>query len=290
MVKIRFLNCLFLTWISALSANQTVSIQYDPSSLQTSYAVKILTQTLSNNGYLVQSGNADLRIGFKMDSTLGEEAYILRPSKKTITITGGDGRGVIYGAFSLAEDLRNGIPIDKIQTKRESTPLHFRAIKFDLPWDTYRHSCSLTQHQETCSDLKYWEAFLDMMAENRLNALTLWNLHPYTFLIKPKNFPKASPWTDEEMETWRTLFAGIFHMAKERGIDTYIMPFNIFVSPEFSKAYSPIPLNLEHHHFVPADTTKIVKRYTRECVTQMLNEYPDLSQASASLLAKAWAA
>jgi len=167
--------------------------------------------------------------------------------------------------------------IVKIKSKSETTRLHFRAIKFDLPWDTYRHSYALTLHQETCGDLKYWEAFLDMMCENRFNVLTLWNLHPYTFLIKPKNFPEASPWNDKEMSEWKKLFGGIFKMAKERGIDTYIMPFNIFVTPEFSEAHNVAMNNLEHHHFVNADTSEIIKRYTRECVTQMLEEYPDLS-------------
>ena len=70
--------------------------------------------------------------------------------------------------------------------------LEFRAIKFNLPWSAYRTSPALEQHQETCKDLRYWEAFLDMMAENRFNVLTLWSLHPYTYMIRPKNFPEAS--------------------------------------------------------------------------------------------------
>jgi hypothetical protein len=35
--------------------------------------------------------------------------------------------------------------------------------------------------------------------------------------------------------------------------------------------------NLEHHFFVRGDTSEIVKQYTRECVTQLLQEYPDLT-------------
>src|SRR5690606_23105535 len=76
---------------------------------------------------------------------------------------------------------------------------------------------------------------------------------------------------------WQSLFGGIFSMARERGIDTYIMPFNIFVTPEFSRAHNVAMNNLDHHHFVDGDTSEIVKRYTRECVAQMLREYPDLT-------------
>ena len=35
--------------------------------------------------------------------------------------------------------------------------------------------------------------------------------------------------------------------------------------------------NLEHNFYVKADTSEIIKRYTKECVTQVLNEYPDLT-------------
>lgn len=190
---------------------------------------------------------------------------------------GGDERGLIYGCLSIAEDLIHGHTLAQIKNSQSKPFLPFRGIKYDLPWDTYRHSYALSLHDETCRDTLYWKAFLDMMAENRLNSLTLWNLHTYTYLIKPKNFPEASPWTDKEMKEWQTLFHAITHMASERAIDTYIMPFNIFVTPEFARAHQVAMDNLEHHFFVKGDTADIIERYTRECVTQMLNEYPELT-------------
>jgi len=96
-------------------------------------------------------------------------------------------------------------------------------------------------------------------------------------MIKPKNFPEASPWTDEEMAEWKKLFKGILDLAEERGIETFLIPFNIFVTPEFSKAHNVAMDNLEHHHFVRGDTSEIIKRYTRECVAQVLQEYPNLT-------------
>src|SRR4051812_38504794 len=79
------------------------------------------------------------------------------------------------------------------------------------------------------------------------------------------------------MKEWKTLFSGIFRMAKERSIDTYIIPFNIFVSPGFSKAHNVTMDNLQHDFFVKSDTSELVKRYTRECVKQMLQEYPEIT-------------
>jgi len=264
--------------IGTIGYAQSVSIGYDNSSIQLNFASKKLKSVLAESGYLLVDSNSNYSINLQITpDELAKEEFSIKITGKKINIAGGDGTGIIYATQSIAEDIRNGISIGDIKEKNEKPRMLFRAVKFDMPWDTYRHSYSLTQHSETCKDLNYWEAFLDMMADNRLNVLTLWNLHPYTFLIKPKNFPEASPWNDNEMKEWKRLFKGIFAMAKERGIDTYIMPFNIFVTPEFSKAHNVAMDNLEHHHFVNADTSEIIKTYTRECVTQMLEEYPDLS-------------
>ena len=258
--------------------SETVSIQFDKHSKQQIYAAAKLNESLRRNNYSTVVSNAEFEINLKTDSThLSPEAYTIQHNNNSIGITGGDGRGLIYGCLSLAEDLDNGISLRQCKDKSEKPFLPFRAIKFDLPWDTYRHSHALDLHDQTCRDTAFWKAFLDMMAANRFNSLTLWNLHPYTFLIKPENFPEASPWTDRQMEAWQTLFHAIFRMASERGIDTYIMPFNIFVTPEFASAHNVAMDNLQHDYYVRGDTSEIIKRYTRECVTQMLDEYPNLT-------------
>jgi hypothetical protein len=268
---------LIITCTSTLVPGQCVTVSYDTTSARENYSARILTHALIAKGYAIKADGCDFFISLGHDRRLKAEAFEIRNRQNTITVIGGDDRGIIYGVQALCEDVRNGMSLTHIKDRSDSAHLPFRGIKFDLPWDTYRHSYALDLHKETCADLKYWEAFLDMMSENRFNALTMWNLHPYTFLITPKNFPEASPWNAEQMKKWKELFGGIFTMAKERGIDTYIIPFNIFVTPEFAKAHNVALDNLEHHHYVNGDTSDIIKRYTRECVTQMLNEYPDLT-------------
>ena len=279
MMKSRILIfCVFMLRFYMPAGGQNVRLVCDTTGLQAAYAAGTLRKALRAAGYTLREGPADYEITLSADpDRLEGEAFTIVPGETGMSVTGGDGRGLIYGALSLADDLQNGTLLRDIAGKSGQTHLHFRAVKFDLPWDTYRHSYSLSQHQETCRDTAYWEAFLDMMARNRLNTLTLWNLHPYPFLIRPQNFPEACPWTDAEMQAWKALFRSIFRMARARGIDTYIMPFNIFVTPEFARAHQVALNNLEHHHFVQADTSAVIRQYTRECVTQMLNEYPDLS-------------
>ena len=275
--RILIYSILCLMLFSACSKT-AVSISYDKESRQENYAAKMLSKALKENGYTFTESSGTYSINFAINANNHvEEAFSIETNGNTIDITGGDERGLIYGALSVAEDIRNGITIENIKAKNEEPKLQLRAVKYDLPWDTYRHSEALSQHDETCRDTTYWEAFLDMMAENRLNSLSLWNLHTYPFLIKAKNFPEASPFTDEEFKVWQTLFQTIIRMAKDRAIDTYIIPFNIFVTPEFSKAHNVLMDNLQHDFFVRGDTSEIIKRYTRESVTQMLEEYPDLS-------------
>lgn len=209
---------------------------------------------------------------------LGREGFKRVKSREGLQITASDERGAMYGVLDVAEQIRLGTPLSKIKERAVKAPFEFRAIKFNLPWSAYRTSPVLEQHQETCKDLAFWEAFLDMMAENRFNVLTLWSLHPYTYMIRPRNFPEACPFNDAELAEWKKLWRSLFGMAKERGIETYLINWNIFVSPEFSRAHNVAPWSVSLSHIgKESETNELVVRYTREIVTQVLDEYPDLT-------------
>jgi hypothetical protein len=256
----------------------TVSLVHDSSSPQAAYAARKLGATLTERGYTVgKRKDSDLLVVLQTrPAQLGAEAFAITPNGKVVLIEGGDNRGMIYGALALVEALRNGTPLEKVQAERQQPHLEFRGIKFNTPWDTYRPSSALDQHYATARDLKFWEAFLDMMVENRFNAISLWTMHPFTYMVMPRNFPEASKWTPEEFLRWQRLYREIFRMAKERGLDTYVVFWSIFVSEEFAKAHNVAKENFYPHYYVPGDTAEITKRYLRESVTQMLEEYPDL--------------
>ena len=126
----------------------------------------------------------------------------------------------------------------------------------------------------TCRDLRFWERFLDMMAENRFNVLSLWNRHPFPYMVRAPSFPEATPFSDPELDEWRRFWTALFRMARDRAIETYVVNWNIVVSPEFAAAYGARELN---------DTSEIVRRYTRESVTRVIDEYPDLTGLGVTL-------
>jgi len=259
---------------------QVVNLEYDKSSPQALYSASRLSEALSAMGYTVPEDKSagNFRISFSTDTvTLIPEAFSVQPGKNSIKITGGDFRGMIYGALSVAEDILNGTKLNEITSKSEEPHYPLRAIKHNTSWYSYRPSSALDQHYETLRDPDYWKAFLDMMAGNRFNSLAIFNLHPFVFMITPRNFPEASPFTPEEMEQWKDLHRKIISLASERAIDVYLFPFNIFVSEEFSRSHNVALKNFYPHYYCEGDTSEIVKRYTRECVTQVLQEYPGLT-------------
>lgn len=218
------------------------------------------------------------RAGIALPSVpIGAEGFrlmrITQP-RKMLAVVAPDARGAMYGTLELAEQLRQRGRLDLVTERAVSPRLSFRAVKFNLPWSPYRSGPATDQHLAITRDLAYWRRFLDMMAENRFNALTLWNLHPFPYMIRSRHFPEATAFGEAELAEWRTFWKSLFRMAKDRGIETYVVNWNIVVSPAFAKAHGVAERN---------DTAEIVRRYTRESVTQMIDEYEDLTGVGVTL-------
>jgi len=112
------------------------------------------------------------------------------------------------------------------------------------------------------------------MVENRFNAITLWNTHNFPFMIRANNYPEATPFDDDELNEWKTFWKKLFKMAKDRGIETYLVNWNIVVSPEFAENYGAKVHN---------DRSELVKKYTKESITQLINEYENLTGLGVTL-------
>ncbi|MEM0913063.1 MAG: hypothetical protein AAGK09_00460 [Planctomycetota bacterium] len=240
------------------------------------------------NAQLAASPNAsEVSVFVRLDPTLGEEAFDQRrdPSDGGLIVVGGDERGAMYGLLDLADQLRlNGHDADALRLTAGRPHLPFRAVKFNTPWSAYRSHPAITQHWETCRDLAFWEAFLDMMAENRLNALSLWSLHPFTYMVRPEEFPESySSISEEEHAEWRAFYTELFKMAKDRGIETYVVWWTIFVSPDFAKAHDVAEYSINLQFYGQGENNELVDRYNRACVTALINDYPDLTGVGVSL-------
>lgn len=261
-----------------ISFNQSSAIlEYGASKLEThlkNYGYSLIKTDVQHakKGLIILSGNDSLHPVYKdfisLNPDIGEDGFLIKKEGDKIYIAGKTDRACLYGLFEIIGQIGDSYDFSKIENKMVNPPLPFRAVKINLPWSPYRPGPTNDLHIETCKDLKFWEAFLDMLVKNRFNAVSLWNNHPFPYMIKAKNYPKATPFNDEELEEWRTFYKTLFKMAKDRGLETYIINWNIVVSPEFAEAYGA------KEYF---DRSELVKKYTRESVTQLINEYDDLT-------------
>jgi hypothetical protein len=255
----------------------TLEIEVDNELPQILHGTQKLKEFALTNRIPIVEKDASYIIKVTIDSLqLEPEAFAISVNDKKVLVKGGNATGVMYGLLDIKEQL--GGEVKKIIEKEESPYLKFRALKFNLPWEAYRSSHTILEHTETCRDTLFWRDFLDMMAENRFNKLTLWNLHPFSRMVKTAKYPEASPFSDAEMKEWETFWHALFKMAKDRGIDTYMVNWNIFVSSEFAEYHNVSDLSRSNEKYIgKGDTSEIVKDYMRECVRETIDKYPNLT-------------
>ncbi len=147
------------------------------------------------------------------DAEIEKEGFRIHKSGNVYAVSAIDNSGAMYGLMELAEQIEMQNGLGGVEEKIVNPRFPFRAIKYNLPWVSYRSNEALQINKELSKDLNMWRAFLDMMAEERLNALTLWSLHPFPYMIKAKNFPKATPFTDAELAEWKTFWTALFKIA-----------------------------------------------------------------------------
>jgi hypothetical protein len=258
--------------------NYQVAITFDTSSKPLRFGVDHLEKALQKAGQSVRTesltaqaktGNITIRVlSTQVEPSIHEGGYRISYQAGQLQLTAVDPVGAMYGAMDVAEQISMGKTWKTLTPKTANPHFTVRALKVNLPWSSYRSGPAMEVHTDVCKDLAYWQKLLDQMAENHFNVLSLWNIHPFPFMVKPANFPEANSFSDKEMAEWKQLWTALFRMARERGVEPYIVNWNIAVSPEFAKHYGVNERN---------DTSAIVKRYTREVVTQVINEYPDLA-------------
>ena len=104
---------------------------------------------------------------------------------------------ITYGVLELAEQLSFGIDPGKIENIRQKPFIEKRGIKMNIPLDarlpSYDDTGDAAQNNiaEVWS-MDFWKEYLDNLARNRYNVLSLWTKHPFPGLIKMKDFPDVA--------------------------------------------------------------------------------------------------
>ena len=206
------------------------------------------------------------RITISTARDLAPESFRIRAIRGGYSIAAGDGRGAMYGAFDFAEQFElNG----KVEDKEERPSLGVRALKFNvpLPGTGYLSEEDLANNQWFWS-LDYWRRFFDMAASNRYNAITFWSAHPYGRMVRIPKYPEGVEVPAAELERNIAFFRQLFQMAADRGLDTYLVTWNIHVSRTFAES-----------HRIPAAgfDSPLVRDYQREAIRALFDTYPMLT-------------
>lgn len=243
------------------------------------------------------------RVQFRIDRGLGEQAYRIDKVDGWLLVTGGDEAGAMYGGLDIAEALRLGpVAMDRLLAPRIHSPhIRRRGIKFNIPLDlrTPGYGDNSTSARENTPEVwsrAFWAEFFDDLARHRYNAISLWNLHPFPSMVKVPEYPDVAlddVWRgtrpldtipsqhsgrsavtpeglaqhevvkkitiDEKITFWRE----VMQMAADRGIDVYIVTWNVFTWGTNGK-----------YGIDDRMTNPITRSYLRASVRALIETYP----------------
>ncbi|MBL8232131.1 MAG: hypothetical protein JNL98_26785 [Bryobacterales bacterium] len=222
-------------------------------------------------------------------------------NRTTWQVTAPDAAGAMYGGLDLAEAVRLGT-LDQLVDVTKSPHMERRGIKFNAPLDlrTPSYSDNSTAAQANIPEMwsmDFWREFLDNMARNRYNVLSLWNLHPFPSLVRVPEYPDVAlndvlrtrvplddtytmsgsdmfrPMLMERVEVVRRMsidgkiafWREVMRYAHQRGIEVYWITWNIFTFGATGK-----------YGITPEQDNEKTVAYFRASVRELVLTYPDL--------------
>ena len=274
MKKITVIAVFALLAITAMA--QRVSIQTGKkASAREQYAAEYLQKKLTEMGYSVSPKKADCKVTLSNANSGTAEGYTIAKDKKGFTVTGNDATGVIYGCVELADRIRQAGGLD-IQPVTEAPQMVMRGTCIGLQKTVYLPGHGVYEYPYSPENFPWfydkaeWVKYLDMMVENKMNSLYLWNGHPFASLVKLKDYPFALEVDEETFKKNEEIFSFLTHEADKRGIWVIQMFYNIILSKPFADHYG---LKTQDRH---RPITPLISDYTRKSIAAFIENYPNV--------------
>ena len=160
----------------------------------------------------VRRSAPDLSFTIRLDreASLSAQGYRLSREGDTVGVSGGADAGLMYGILDIAQAIGREGGVSGLSDVRVEPYLEYRGIKFNIPLDartpSYSDASDSAQHSiEDMWDFSFWTRFLDDMARNKYNVLSLWTLSPFPSLVRIPEYPLAA--LDDVKKTTRPLRA-----------------------------------------------------------------------------------
>ena len=245
------------------------------------FAAEYIQKKLVPMGYqviLTQNGKkakADQRIILSNAAQGEAEGYQVNKDKNGIHVIGNDGSGVIYGCVDLVEQLKSQ-PLKDIQSFASKPQMVMRGTCIGMQKTVYLPGHQVYEYPYTPEnfpwfyDKQHWTEYLDMLVENKMNSLYLWNGHPFASLVKLKDYPFALEVDEETFKKNEEIFSFLTHEADKRGIWIIQMFYNIILSKPFADHYG---LKTQDRH---RPITPLISDYTRKSIAAFIEHYPNV--------------
>ena len=230
---------------------------------QTNYAASLLT---GKEGKF----NVSVEVAGKGEA----EGFTLLRKDKHIRVIGNDGAGAIYGVNKLLELLREDPTLSTLTTQSEVPQMKLRGACVGLQKTVYLPGHRVYEYPYTPEnfpwfyDKQLWIRYLDLLAENNMNTVYLWNGHPFASLVKLKDYPFAPEVDDATMQKNQEMFGFLVDEADRRGIRVIQMFYNIILSKPFADHYG---LKTQDRN---RPITPLIADYTRKSIAAFVEKYP----------------
>ncbi len=130
----------------------------------------------------------------KLDETIAPQGYRRKRSGEAFTITGAGEAEIMYGILDLGREISQNQGLEGIEAAEVTPYLKNRGIKFNIPLDARTPSYSDASDSAVLNiehmwEFDFWTEFLDRMALERYNVLSLWTLSPFPSLVRIPEYP-----------------------------------------------------------------------------------------------------
>ncbi|MBB3187017.1 alpha-d-galacturonidase [Microbacter margulisiae] len=293
-ISIFFWLCFFTT---AIYAQQVNIITHGKSSVCATFGIHWLTKTLQTDGFKVNqttvlkkhTTGTTIVIGTMTDKWLeqfiagkkvvfektpGKEGYSIKALGKLIIVQGADTSGTLYGCVELADKIRasHRLPTSMDITDQPEMVMRGACIGLQKPYLLPGHGVYeypyTPQNFPWFYDKALWIKYLNMMVENRMNTLYLWNGHPFASLVKLKDYPFAVEVDNQTLKKNQEMFAFLTREAQKRNIWVIQMFYNIIVSKPFAEHYG---IRTQDRN---RPITPLISDYTRKSIAAFIKQYP----------------
>lgn len=236
--------------------------------------VKNVTPQTSYAATLLNGKEGKQHVSIEIDSNGEAEGFTLVRKGKKVRVIGNDGAGAIYGVNKLLELLQEDPTLSQLATIHEVPQMKLRGACVGLQKTVYLPGHRVYEYPYTPEnfpwfyDKQLWIRYLDLLAENNMNTVYLWNGHPFASLVKLKDYPFAPEVDDATMQKNQEMFGFLVDEADRRGIRVIQMFYNIILSKPFADHYG---LKTQDRN---RPITPLIADYTRKSIAAFVEKYP----------------